>query len=412
MNRIDSLIADLCPQGVRFLPIGDPTVSKSILAGATPRSGVTEYWEGGTIPWMSSGEVNKGTVFSTDKRITQAAYDATSTKLIPPHSVVIALAGQGRTRGTVARTRIELCTNQSLASIVVAHTMDSDFLYYFLRTQYRQLRQVSSGDGARGGLTLQMIRAYRVPVPPIEVQREIVRVLDAYSTLEEELAFELARERAARVVQYGLIRNAILNQGASSADYQFVPLSEIADFQNGKAHERLVAEDGTVALMTARFISTGGVANRWVRTEDALTPGLPGDIAMVMSDLPGGRALARCFYIDEPGRYTANQRVCLLRVRDNALISSRWLFHYLNRNPQLLAYDNGQDQTHLKKGQIQGVQVPLLPLELQEEAASKVDLLNVTGSSLLEAIESETTARHQQYEFHREELLTFEESAV
>lgn len=406
MSRIGALIAELCPDGVPFFSIGDPAISKNVVAGATPRSGVAEYWDDGTIPWMSSGEVNKGTVFSTDKHITQAAYDATSTKLVPPGSVVIALAGQGRTRGTVARTRLELCTNQSLASIIVADSMDSDFLFYFLRTQYRQLRQVSSGDGSRGGLNLQMIRAYRVPKPPLSVQREIVRVLDSFSTLEQELAAELAGERTARLMQFSLIKSTLIG---GAADGSSVLLSEIADFQNGKAHERLVADDGTVALMTARFISTGGVANRWVRPEDALTPGLPGDIAMVMSDLPGGRALARCFYVDESGKYTANQRVCLLRVRDRSVVNPRWLFHYLNRNLQLLAYDNGQDQTHLKKGQIQGVRVPLLSLELQERITNEIDRLDATGTSLLDAIDSEAVARREQYESYRDDLLTFEE---
>ena len=73
---------------------------------------------------------------------------------------------------------------------------------------------------------------------------------------------------------------------------------------------------------------------------------------MVMSDLPKGRALARCYYIEEDGRYSANQRVCLLRVRDETTTLARYLCHFLDRNPQLLAFDNGQDQTHLKKGQI------------------------------------------------------------
>src|SRR5699024_1981192 len=130
------LITEHCPDGVPYLSIGSSRVSHKVVAGATPKTGRAEFWEGGTVPWMSSGEVNKGTVYETDQFITQAAYEATSTKLVPPGTVVMALAGQGKTRGTVARTRIELCTNQSLASIVVAEEMDSDFLYHYLQTQY------------------------------------------------------------------------------------------------------------------------------------------------------------------------------------------------------------------------------------------------------------------------------------
>ncbi len=115
MSRVDELIADLCPTGVRFAPIGEIA---DVSAGATPLSGRADYWVDGTIPWMSSGEVNFGTIYATEKRITQAGYESCSTKMLPPGTVVMALAGQGKTRGLVARTRIELCTNQSLAGIV------------------------------------------------------------------------------------------------------------------------------------------------------------------------------------------------------------------------------------------------------------------------------------------------------
>ncbi|MCL4869636.1 MAG: restriction endonuclease subunit S, partial [Anaerolineae bacterium] len=188
MNRIAKLIAHLCPDGVEFRAIGEIAECYS---GATPASGIAAYWEDGSIPWMSSGEVNKGIVYDTDKKITQAGFDSCSTKMVPPNAVVMALAGQGKTRGMVARTRLSLCTNQSLCSIVCNETVNSDFLYYFLSTQYQQLRSVSAGDGTRGGLNLQMIRSFRVPVPPVEVQREIVQVLDAFTALEAELEAEL-----------------------------------------------------------------------------------------------------------------------------------------------------------------------------------------------------------------------------
>ena len=87
-------------------------------AGATPSTKISSYWDNGNIPWMSSGEVHKARVQDTDAKITQQGYDGCSTKMVPIHSIVIALAGQGKTRGTVAINDIELCTNQSLCAIV------------------------------------------------------------------------------------------------------------------------------------------------------------------------------------------------------------------------------------------------------------------------------------------------------
>lgn len=208
MSRIDDLIAEHCSDGVEFKAISEIA---DCYSGATPASGVPSYWENGTIPWMSSGEVNKGTVYDTDKNITQAGFDSCSTKMIPPNAVVIALAGQGKTRGMVARTRLSLCTNQSLCSIILnVAIVESDFLYYFLTTQYQQLRSVSSGDGTRGGLNLQMIRSYRVPVPPLKVQREIVKILDTFAKLEAELKAELEAELEARRQQYRYYRDTLL----------------------------------------------------------------------------------------------------------------------------------------------------------------------------------------------------------
>jgi type I restriction enzyme S subunit len=153
------------------------------IAGATPSTKIREYWDGGTIPWLSSGEINKGRIFETDSLITEVGYEATSTKLIPPHTVVMALAGQGKTRGKVAVAEISLCTNQSICSIVTDKNknINVDFLYAFLQTQYDNLRVASNGDGGRGGLNLKIVGDYKVICPPVSLQNQFsdfVKLID------------------------------------------------------------------------------------------------------------------------------------------------------------------------------------------------------------------------------------------
>mgnify|MGYP004447050449 CR=1 FL=1 len=114
---------------------------------------------------MSSGEVNYGEVTYTEKKITQLGYDNSSTKMVHINSVVIALAGHGKTRGTIAITRIPVCTNQSVCAIVPNKTLLSEYLFHFLKSQYLELRDISAWDGTRGGLNLKMIKAYKVPIP-------------------------------------------------------------------------------------------------------------------------------------------------------------------------------------------------------------------------------------------------------
>jgi type I restriction enzyme S subunit len=131
-------------------------------AGGTPSTSVPQYW-GGTIRWMSSGELNLKKVHEVDGRITDRGLRESSTKIVPARCVLIGLAGQGKTRGTVAMNTVELCTNQSIAAIFPNERFSPEYLYYNLDTRYEELRSMSTGDGGRGGLNLRIIRSIEVP---------------------------------------------------------------------------------------------------------------------------------------------------------------------------------------------------------------------------------------------------------
>ena len=187
------------------------TLAKKIYSGGTPKTGNAEYWDNGTIPWMSSGEVNLGTVYATEKFITETGLKNSSAKWVPKNSVVIALAGQGKTRGTVARTRIELTTNQSLASLVFDEkVINPDYVFHFLRSQYQELRRISSGDGTRGGLNLKMIGNFDIPVRPLSEQDRIVSILDRFELLINDMSVGLPAEINARRQQYEYYRTKLL----------------------------------------------------------------------------------------------------------------------------------------------------------------------------------------------------------
>jgi type I restriction enzyme, S subunit len=111
------------------------------IAGGTPSTTVEEYW-GGEIKWMSSGELNLKKVYDVEGRITELGLKNSSTKIIPIKCVLIGLAGQGKTRGTVAMNMIELCTNQSVAAIFPGKDFYEDYLFYNLDFRYEELRQL------------------------------------------------------------------------------------------------------------------------------------------------------------------------------------------------------------------------------------------------------------------------------
>lgn len=201
---------ELAKVGFEWKTLGE--IAEKISSGGTPKTDVMEYWENGTIPWMSSGEVNLGTIFQTEKFISKLGLENSSAKFVPKNSVVIALAGQGKTRGKVARTRIDLTTNQSLASLIFdENKINSDYIYYYLTGQYNNLRQISSGNGTRGGLNLSMISGFQIPIPPLSVQSQIVAILDTFDTLVNSICEGLPKEIKLRQTQYEYYREQLLN---------------------------------------------------------------------------------------------------------------------------------------------------------------------------------------------------------
>jgi type I restriction enzyme S subunit len=154
-------------------------ISNKIVAGGTPSTLKPEYW-GGDIRWMSSGELNYKKVFEVEKRITSLGLNKSSTKEIPEHCILIGLAGQGKTRGTVAMNMVGLCINQSIAAIHPNNNVfDFNFLYQNLDNRYDELRRLSTGEGGRGGLNLQIIKTLDISLPSPPEQKKIAAFLTA-----------------------------------------------------------------------------------------------------------------------------------------------------------------------------------------------------------------------------------------
>jgi type I restriction enzyme S subunit len=153
--------------------------------GGTPSTFVPEYWNNGDVPWMSSGDVHMRKIFDVPGRITSKGLAASNAKLIRPPAVALALAGQGRTRGMVALTQIELCTNQSVALIKpTSNELITTFLFYDLEFRYDELRSISMGAG-RAGLSKNIINKIAVPLPSFAEQRIIAHILETQNSVIE-----------------------------------------------------------------------------------------------------------------------------------------------------------------------------------------------------------------------------------
>ena len=406
MSRIDELIREHCPNGVEFKPLWSLTSwdkkFNSVDRTKQPRTYKYRYLPAGDLGPLvvPGGDVKILTTNTSDLWTTgEMAGDAIANGEV----IAIPWGGNANVQHCIGRF---ITTDNRIARVDDPSQLSARFLFFFLLANINVLASFYRGAGIKHP-SMAKVLDMPVPVPPLTVQNEIVRVLDLFMSLEAELEAELEARRR----QYALYREALMAFELSTLDVTWATLSEIADFTNGKPHERVIDPDGDVALMTARFISTQGKSSRFVNRADVRTPATRDQIALVMSDLPNGRALARAFYVGEDNRYAANQRVCLLQSKDPNRLLPRFLFYSIDRNKQLLSYDSGVDQTHLKKDQILGVRIAVPSFEEQLRIVGVLDKFDLLVNDLSVGLPAELAARRSQYEYYRNRLLTFEEAA-
>ncbi|RVG68719.1 restriction endonuclease subunit S [Sinorhizobium meliloti] len=174
-------------------------------AGGTPNTLIPRYWDG-SIPWMNSGELHLKHVRDVEGRITEEGLRNSAAKLLPAHCILIGLAGQGKTRGTVATNLVPLCTNQSIAAIYPSSEVLHNFLYHNLDSRYEELRELSAGDGGRGGLNLRLIQSIDIALPSKAEQKAIA---DIFDDLDAEIAGLEDKLRKAREVRQGMMQELL-----------------------------------------------------------------------------------------------------------------------------------------------------------------------------------------------------------
>ena len=150
--------------------------------GSTPRKATSEYWTGGTYPWLTSAKVYDRNIVEADQFVTEFALAECHLPRIESGAVLIAITGQGKTLGHCAVLDMEATINQHLAYVDVDNTIaHSSFVRGYLETQYDLFRQVGAGGGStKGALTCAFLRSFPIPLPSVlDEQREIVAILDA-----------------------------------------------------------------------------------------------------------------------------------------------------------------------------------------------------------------------------------------
>ncbi|MFH0716323.1 restriction endonuclease subunit S [Staphylococcus delphini] len=237
---------------------------------------------------------------------------------------------------------------------------------------YQKYGEKANGSRKAKRINQKDFLAMQLYSPIINEQQKIG---DFFSKLDRQIELEEQKLALLEEQKKGYMQKIFSQElrfkddnGNDYPKWEIKQLKDIADFQNGKAHETLISSNGKYVLVNSKFISTDAQVKKYVFEQ--LTPLNKGDVTIVMSDVPNGRALAKCFLVDEDNKYSLNQRIGRIY---NIIGNSRFLYTVLNRNKQLLKYDNGVGQTNLKKSEITDV---FITCPIKEEQQKIGDFFN------------------------------------
>lgn len=410
MSRIDDLITDLCPDGVRSEPLQDLGAWRG---GGTPAKGRSEFWENGTIPWVSPKDMRARSLQVTKDYITQEAVARSAAKLIPPTSVVLVVRSSILDkRLPVALLPREVALNQDMKAVTPRSGIEAGYLYHVLVSRSGAiLRATRKSGGSVASLDVSKLLAFRVPVPPPEVQREIVRILDQFTQLEAELEAELEARRA----QYDYYRARFI----SNLQAQPVRIGDLGHWVGGVTPRKTNLrywEDGEIPWLASMDVSEsegrrirGRVTTAALNETPLRVVAAPAVVVVMRSNILRRRLPVGLTEMDT----TVNQDMRALEARDG--VDPEFVFQVLRS-----LSDSLRTRVVRTDGSMAGVdskkffssEVPLPSLEKQRDIARELRSFDQLVNDLSVGLPAELAARRKQYEYYRDKLLTFPEASV
>ncbi|KAF0341948.1 restriction endonuclease subunit S [Pediococcus acidilactici] len=233
---------------------------------------------------------------------------------------------------------------------------DPYYLAFMLRSPVIRKKFMLLAQGiSRYNISKNKVMEMLVPVPEIVEQQKIgsfFKQLDDTITLHQR-KLDLLKEQ-----KKGYLQKMFPKNGAKVPELRFAgfadaweqrKLIEVADYRNGKAHEKDISENGDYIVVNSKFVSTNGAVKKF--SDELIAPLKKGELAFVLSDVPNGRAIARTFLIDEDNKYSLNQRIAGITPHSDT--NSYFLHSLMNRHHYFLRFDDGAGQTNLSKKEVE-----------------------------------------------------------
>lgn len=333
----------------------------------TPRPRNNPIYYGGEIPFVQTGDVTRcnGKISHYSQTLNKIGLGVS--KLFPKGSILMTIAANIGYTGVL---QIDMACPDSLIGIN-GKQVENEFLNFHFQFRRNEIEELST-SGAQKNLNIELFRPFLIPIPPsLTEQKAIATALSDVDALISSLQQSITKKKA---IKQGAMQQLLTppHKGGKrlpgfSGEWLEKTLGEVSGFQNGAAHENCVVSNGDYIIVNSKFISTEGRIMKY--SNKNLCPVHKDEILMVLSDVPNGKAIAKCFYVEENNKYTLNQRICSF---SSDKVNSRFLFLLLNRNPYYLQFDDGVKQTNLRNQDVLSCPLSIPPSIAEQEEISKI----------------------------------------
>ena len=402
MSRIDELIAEFCPDGVPHVRLGDVAAYSKTRISASAVDGETFVGVDNLQP-NQGGRTSSNYVPKSGYLTEYRAGDVLIGNIRPYLKKIWLATNSGGCSGDVLAVRIR----DSYST-----TLEPEFLYRILSSEAFFAYDMQHAKGAkmpRG--SKPMILKYRIPVPPLEVQREIVRILDLFTTLEAELEAELEARRR----QYAHYRDTLLT--FPDGGVRWAPMGEVGEFIRGRRFVKTdFVDEGIPAIHYGEIYTTYGAA-----ACEAVTH-VRQDLAAQLRYAKTGDVVIAAVgeTVEDVGK-----AVAWLGEEDAAVHDDCFAYRH-PMNPKYVSYYLQTETFHSQKSKyvarakvkrlsaadLAKITIPIPPLEEQARIVAILDSFDALVNDLSVGLPAELAARRKQYEYYRDRLLTFKEAAA
>lgn len=401
MSRLEELIAELCPNGVEYKELKSVC---NFITGFSFKSSL--FKEHGNAICKTTNIIDGYISFDKMDYFDLCDYKENLKKfIIKKNDIVIGMSGTIKVGISNSDTVCYL--NQRVGKFIPdVRYLNNKFLYYFLcNIVEKQYANITGGSVKN--LSNDEIKTISIPVPPLPVQEEIVRILDTFSELTAELTAELTK----RNQQYQYYNNKLLSFDTSIRYEKLIDVCDYVDYR-GKTPKK--KEEG-IFLVTAKNIRKGFIdyeaSKEYISEDDydeVMRRGKPqiGDVVITTE--------APCGYVAQIDRenIALAQRVIKYRSKTNQLNNSFLKYVLLGREFQekLDRAATGSTVKGIKGSRLHQLTIPIPPLPVQERIVSILDRFDALCNDLTSGLPAEIEARKKQYEYYRDKLLTFKEA--